>query len=244
MKDNFSTQSGLYSKFRPGYPHKLFDFLLPLVPEQNVAWDCGTGNGQVALKLSRYFKEVFATDLSAVQIGNAFSKDNIYYSVQKAEQTSFEENKFDLITVAQAIHWFNFEEFYSEARKTLKPGGVIAVIGYGIFRINKRINLMIDNFYSVTTGPYWDAERKYIDAGYSTIPFPFKKIESPTFSMKYYWEFEQVIGFLNTWSAVQHYIKKNNENPVDKFADELKEAWGNVSKRKVTFPVFMITGRN
>ena len=244
MKDNFSTQSGLYSKFRPGYPQKLYDFLLPLVPEKNVAWDCGTGNGQVALKLSRYFKEVFATDLSAVQISNAVLKDNIFYSVEKAELTSFEENKFDLITVAQAIHWFNFEEFYSEARRTLRPGGVIAVIGYGIFRINKRINSMIDKFYSITTGAYWDAERKHVDSNYSTIPFPFKKIESPTFSMNYYWEFEQVIGFLNTWSAVQHYIKKNNENPVEKFSDELKEAWGNISKRKVTFPVFMIAGRN
>ena len=113
MKDNVSTQSGLYSKFRPGYPQKVYDFLLPLVPERNVAWDCGTGNGQVALKLSRYFKEVFATDLSAVQIGNAFSKDNIYYSVQTAEQTFLEENTCDLITVAQALHWFNFDEFYS-----------------------------------------------------------------------------------------------------------------------------------
>lgn len=244
MKDNFSTQSGLYSKFRPGYPQKLFDFLLPLVPEKNVAWDCGTGNGQVALKLSRYFKEVFATDLSAAQISNAALKDNIFYSVQKAEQTSFGENTFDLITVAQAIHWFNFEEFYNEARRALRPGGVIAVIGYGILRINRCLNSMIDKFYSVTIGPYWDAERKYVDANYSTIPFPFKKIKSPFFSMNYYWEFDQVIGFLNTWSAVQHYIKKHNENPVEQFADELKEGWGNIAKRKVSFPVFMIAARN
>lgn len=244
MKDNFSAQSGLYSKFRPAYPQRLFDFLLPLVPEKNIAWDCGTGNGQVAVKLSRHFKKVFATDLSAVQISNASLKDNIFYSVQRGEQTSFDENTFDLITVAQAIHWFNFDEFYNEVNRTLRPGGVIAVIGYGIFRINKNINAMVDDFYSVTTGPYWDAERKYIDTSYSTIPFPFKKIKSPAFSMNYYWEFDQVIGFLNTWSAVQHYIKKHNENPVEKFEDELKIAWGNVAKRKVTFPVFMITGRN
>ncbi|MDQ2863317.1 MAG: class I SAM-dependent methyltransferase, partial [Bacteroidota bacterium] len=85
MKDNFSKQSDLYSKFRPGYPKKLFDFLMPLVPDKKEAWDCGTGNGQVAAALSGYFKKVYATDLSAAQIGNAVIKDNIFYSVEKAE---------------------------------------------------------------------------------------------------------------------------------------------------------------
>jgi ubiquinone/menaquinone biosynthesis C-methylase UbiE len=243
MKDNFSKQSDLYSRFRPGYPRQLFDFLLPLVPDKKAAWDCGTGNGQVAVKLSMYFKEVYATDLSLAQIENADKKENIFYSVETAEKTLFPGNKFDLITVAQAIHWFEFNSFYKEAHRTLKPGGVIVAIGYDIFRINKKIDLLIDKFYIDTTGPYWDKERKYVDEHYLTIPFPFKEIMTPGFSMNYNWKFEQVTGYLNTWSAVQHYTRKNNENPVEKFSEELKKAWGDVLKRKVTFPIFARTGR-
>ena len=243
MKDNFSKQSDLYSRFRPGYPGQLFDFLLPLVPDKRNAWDCGTGNGQVAAKLSHYFSEVYATDLSAAQIENAERKKNIFYSVEKAEKTLFPDNKFDLITIAQAIHWFEFNAFYNEAQRTLKPGGIIAVIGYDILRINKKIDLLIDRFYRDTTGPYWDDERKYVEEHYLTIPFPFKEITTPGFSMNYNWEPERVTGYLNTWSAVQHYIRKNNENPVDKFSQELKKVWGNVLKRKVQFPIFMRTGR-
>lgn len=243
MKDNFSKQSDLYAQFRPGYPKQLFDFLLPLVPDKKAAWDCATGNGQVAVTLSQHFNEVYATDISLVQIANAVARQNIFYAVGNAEETLFPDNKFDLITVAQAIHWFDFKIFYHEAQRTLKSGAVIAVIGYDIFRINKEINFLVDQLYRKTTGPYWDAERKYIDDHYTTIPFPFKEIETPVFSMNYHWELKQVIGYLNTWSAVQHYIRKNNENPVDIFSDELKKAWGNISKRKVTFPIFMRIGR-
>jgi ubiquinone/menaquinone biosynthesis C-methylase UbiE len=244
MKDNFSKQSDLYSRFRPGYPAQLFDFLLPLVPDKKAAWDCGTGNGQVAVKLSLWFKEVCATDLSAAQIENAERRRNIFYSVENAEKTIFPDNKFDLITVAQAIHWFDFENFYSEAKRALKPGGVIAIIGYDVFKINKKIDILIDKFYRHTTGPYWDKERKYVEERYRTIPFPFKEIATPGFTMNYKWEFEQVAGYLNTWSAVQHYIRKNNINPVEAFSKELKKAWGTISKRTIRFPIFMRTGRN
>lgn len=243
MKDNFSKQSDLYSRFRPGYPNKLFQFLLPLIPNKDAAWDCGTGNGQVAIKLAAFFKEVYATDISTAQIDNATKKENIFYEVVNAEDTKFENNAFDIITVAQAIHWFNFEIFYNEVNRTLKPGGIIAVFGYDIFSINKEIDNLIQKFYKETTGPYWDKERRYIDEQYKTIPFPFKQIEAPEFSMSYTWQLEQVIGYLNTWSAVQHYIRKNDKNPVDAFAVELHELWGNIFQRKVTFKIFMRLGR-
>ena len=242
MKDNFSKQSDLYSRFRPGYPNRLFDFLIPLLPDKKYAWDCATGNGQVAAKLCKYFKEVYATDLSAAQINNAEKKQNIFYSVESAEETLLPDNKFDLITVAQAIHWFDFKSFYKQVDRTLKPGGVIAIIGYDVCSINKEINFLINDFYSKTIGPYWDKERKYVEEHYTTIPFPFKEIKTPRFSISYKWELEELIGYLNTWSAVQHYTRKNNENPVTKISEQLKEVWGSVVKRKVTFPVFMRTG--
>ena len=242
MKDNFSKQSDLYSRFRPGYPKKLFDFLIELLPDKNYAWDCATGNGQVAVKLSKYFNEVYATDLSAAQINNAERKQNIFYSVESAEETLLPDHKFDLITVAQAIHWFHFERFYKQVNRTLKPGGIIAIIGYDLCSINKEIDFLINDFYGKIVGPYWDKERVYVEQHYTTIPFPFKEINTPRFSISYKWEMEELIGYLNTWSAVQHYTRKNNENPVTKFSEQLKEVWGSAIKRKVTFPVFMRTG--
>jgi ubiquinone/menaquinone biosynthesis C-methylase UbiE len=137
MKDNFSKQSNLYAQFRPGYPKELFQFLMPLVPVKDAAWDCGTGNGQVAVKLSEYINEVYATDLSASQINNAAKRKNIIYSIENAEETSLPGNKFDLITVAQAIHWFDFKNFYQQVDRTLKREGIIAIMGYDVFRINK-----------------------------------------------------------------------------------------------------------
>jgi ubiquinone/menaquinone biosynthesis C-methylase UbiE len=243
VKDNFSNQSALYARFRPGYPRQLFDFLLQHVPGREAAWDCGTGNGQVAKILSGFFGKVYATDLSQAQIDNAGKVDNIYYSVERAEKTAFADNSFDLVTVAQAIHWFDFESFYNEARRTLQPGGVIAVIGYDIFRINKQINVMLDTFYHETIGAYWDAERKYVDEHYRSIPFPFSEIEAPSFAMTYHWKYDQAVGYLNTLSAVQHYKRKHNEDPVEKFSGELKEAWGTPLQRKVQFPIFMRLGR-
>ncbi len=243
MKDNFSKQANLYAKFRPGYPDELFDFLFSLLTEKNTAWDCGTGNGQVALQLSKQFADVYATDISASQIANAVSKENIHYSKISAEETSFPENMFDMVTVGQAIHWFNFDKFYKEVNRTLKPGGLIAVFGYGLLTVNKEIDLLITDFYKNTTGPYWDVERKYIDENYKTIPFPFAEIKTPAFCSKYHWELESVEGFLNTWSAVQHYIKKNSENPVNLVIDKLKKVWGNNVKREVLFPIFMRAGK-
>ena len=243
MKDNFSKQSDLYVKFRPGYPAELFDFLFSLVTEKKAAWDCGTGNGQVALQLSEYFDDVYATDISANQLANAASKENIHYSQVSAEETFFPENMFDLVTVGQAIHWFNFEKFYKEVNRALKGGGYIAVFGYGLMKIDKETDLIITDFYKNITGPYWDAERKYIDENYETIPFPFEEIKVPVLWSKYDWELEAVAGFLNTWSAVQRYIDKYNSNPIAQIENDLCEAWGNSEiKQTATWKLILKIG--
>lgn len=243
MKDNFSKQALQYSRFRPGYPQQLYDFLLQLLPVKKAAWDAGTGNGQVAAKLSDYFEKVFATDISANQLANSVKKKNIFYSVENAQQSSFANNQFDLITVAQAIHWFDFEKFYKESERTLKSNGVIAIFGYNLMRISTEIDLIIDDFYKNIIGLYWDRERKYVDENYSTISFPFKEIKCPVLNNDCEWNVEQVIGYINTWSAVQYFISTNNRNPVDEIAEPLKKLWRNDLKRKVSFPIFMRAGK-
>jgi ubiquinone/menaquinone biosynthesis C-methylase UbiE len=226
MKDNFSSQSEKYAQFRPTYPDALFDYLLSIVPARDNAWDCGTGNGQVARVLARDFKTVSATDISRQQIENAFMQENIEYSVGSAENTSFPDNSFDLITVAQAIHWFDFASFYREVTRTIRNKGVLAVIGYGLIQLSPSLDHVINSFYRDVVGPYWDKERKYIDDNYQTIPFPFEEIAAPAFENTLEWTFQHLIGYLGTWSAVKHFQKATDKNPVDLVYDELKKAWG------------------
>ncbi|MEX0681014.1 MAG: methyltransferase domain-containing protein [Balneolales bacterium] len=164
------------------------------------------------------------------------------YSVQSAESTSLPDNVFDLITVAQAIHWFDFDRFYNEAYRTIKNRGILALIGYGLISTFHPADQILDDFYQNIVGPFWDKERTYIEKKYQTIPFPFNEIESPGFSINYEWTFDQVIGFLDTWSAVGHYRKRTGKDPVDRIYHDLKACWGG-NVHKVSFPVFVRIGR-
>ena len=243
MKDLFSKQSESYAKFRPSYPREVFDFLLSQVKEKAMAWDCATGNGQVAVALAEHFRSVYATDISEEQVSKAIQKTNLIYKIEPAEKTSFDDSVFDLITVAQAIHWFDFEKFYNEVKRTLKPDGIIAVIGYTFPKMDEQVDEIIDRFYKKILDGYWDEERRYLDEMYETIPFPFREIKTPIFIAQYFWDAEQLIGFLNSWSAVQHYIDKNNSNPVDLVADDLRKCWRPNSKKTITFPIVMRVGK-
>ncbi|MEO8855020.1 MAG: class I SAM-dependent methyltransferase [Ginsengibacter sp.] len=243
MKDNFSLHSDKYAKYRPAYPVEFFTYLNSIVPNKKNAWDCGTGNGQVAFELSKMFENVFATDISQSQIDNALKIDNISYSVQPAEKTNFKDQFFDLIVIAQAIHWFDFEKFYSEVRRTAVENALICVVGYGRIEISEQIDSIVSNFYKKVIGKYWDKERKYIDENYKTIPFPFYEIQTPNFVNTLRWTLEQLIGYLNTWSAVKHFIKENGHNPVDKLQIEIEQYWEKEQAIEVRFPLLLRVGK-
>jgi len=243
MKDNFSTGSDLYAKYRPTYPQELYDTLLAKVSERTLALDVGTGNGQVAEELAKYFEKVCATDISSEQIKQALSNPKIEYSVQQAEKTSFGNEAFDLIVVAQAVHWFDFEQFYTEVNRTLKKGGILAIWGYGLVKTFPELDAVIEDFYYNQIGVYWDAERKHIDAAYQSIPFPFTDVETFNFENKILWSSEQIIGYLNTWSAVKHYQKTHQSNPVEAIQEKLEKIIGQNSTFEATFPIFMKVGK-
>jgi len=243
MKDNFSTQSAEYAIYRPTYPQELYDFIFSLVDEKDAAWDCATGNGQVARVLAQHFQQVYATDISEKQLSQALKLPNILYKVEAADRADVPDQSFNLITVAQAIHWFNFDAFYAEVRRALKADGVIAVIGYGLMLIDKKIDPVIHKLYEDILGKYWDSERRYIEEGYKTIPFPFEEIEAPHFQIKTTWNFSQLIGYLNTWSSLQHYKKANERNPLEYLLTELKEAWGDDAEKDLRFPILLRIGK-
>ncbi|RXG11291.1 methyltransferase family protein [Leeuwenhoekiella aestuarii] len=242
MKDNFSSHAADYAKFRPTYPQELYTFLFKIVQNKSKAWDVATGNGQVAVELSKTFDEVLATDLSAKQLAESPQLKNITYRVQTAEEPFDSNEKFDLITVAQAIHWFNFDSFYKQIKLHLKSEGIFAVIGYSVLETSGELNTVIQRFYKEITNPYWDPERKYLDENYRSIPFPFQEIETPKFAMPIYWTADELLNYLNTWSAVKHYEKANAENPLHLIRDDVYKYWGAKEKREFNFPLLLRVG--
>lgn len=245
VKDIFSTQSSSYKKYRPTYPSILYDDFLAHVDKKNECWDCGTGNGQVAVELSKHFNQVQASDISERQIKNATKKENITYSITRAEKTHFADNQFDLVAVGQAAHWFDFDAFNQEVKRVTKPGGVIAIWGYGLLKINAEVDSLIDRFYTEIIGPYWDKERRHIDNSYQSIKFDFEEVPySKQRTIDVNWGLAQLQGYFNSWSCVQHYKKQNNgKNPVDELIEKISICWKSGIKKDVKFPIFMRLGR-
>lgn len=242
--DHFSIQAIDYAKYRPHYPTNLFKYLASLVPTHDVAWDCATGNGQAALGLSPYFKQIIATDASAQQISQATLCDNVTYCVALAEETHLADRSIDLITIAQALHWFHFDQFYAEVKRVLKKQGIIAAWTYPLLRIIPEIDQIVDKFYYETLATYWPPERCWVDTNYEQVPFPFQLVNTPVFSMQAAWHFEHLLGYLATWSAVQRYQTQHQENPIASIVEVLQQAWGNVAEEKnVSWQIILKVGR-
>jgi ubiquinone/menaquinone biosynthesis C-methylase UbiE len=243
-KDLFSERSQLYAKYRPTYPQELYDYILQFVEQREHAWDCATGNGQAANVLANYFKKVEASDISEAQLKNAIQRPNIQYHVAPAELTPFPNGTFDLITVAQAYHWLQWKEFYMEATRVGKPNAIVAVWTYNLFRCeDENVNAVIDHFYWDIAGPYWDAERKYVEEGYRTVKFDFDPLPSKDFEIKRSWTKEEFKGYLSTWSGVQLYMKKVGSSPLPLIEDDLDRIWNDTEQKSFRFPLFLRIGR-
>jgi SAM-dependent methyltransferase len=245
LKDNFSKQADQYARYRPHYPPELYDFLYAHTSSFHCAWDCGTGNGQVAAQLAKRFDKVHATDISETQLQHATRLPNIEYHLCRAEKTTIPDNSINLITVGQAFHWFDAAAFYKEVRRVAAADAVLALWLYDLLQTGSgKVNELLHTFYNHTLGGYWDPERKLIDEHYAHISFPFEEIPAPEFYMEYNWLLEDVVLYLNTWSAVQRYIRQQGQNPVDALRRSLAEAWGTPEvRRMVRFPVFMRVGK-
>jgi SAM-dependent methyltransferase len=251
FKDLFSNNSKEYASSRPQYPTSLFEFLVGLVRHRNLAWDCATGNGQAAVVLSQYFEQVIASDASKEQIKNAEPRNNIRYEIFPAERTNIDDSRVDLITIAQALHWFNLDDFYKEAKRVLRKdgndSGVIAAWAYGLHSVSREIDKITHLLYEDILGSYWPKERKIIENKYQDIPFPFEEINTPVFQIELDWSLSELLGYLYTWSSVQKYIQKNNSDPVKQVYDSLAAAWGEKNtrhKKKVVWPIYMRVGRS
>ncbi len=245
FKDYFSTLATGYSRYRPDYPIDLFRYLASLTPGKELAWDCATGSGQAAVALADFFCAVIATDASSRQIEQAHTHPSVEYRVAPAEESGLEPACIDLITVAQALHWFDISRFIQEAKRVLKPNGIIAVWTYNLFRITPEIDAVVDDLYWNILDGCWAGERKMVESGYADLDLPFKELSPPGFTMNAHWSLDRVIGYLGTWSAIANYRKTYGDDLMVDISARLNKAWGDtVLEKEICWPLNLRVGVN
>lgn len=244
FKDHFSKQSKGYSQFRPLYPEALYRHLSDICIGHKRVWDCATGTGQAARGLAEYFDHIVATDGSEKQIENAHGPDNVSFRVASAENSGLDASSVDLITVAQALHWFDHEAFFQEVRRVLKPGGILAVWTYNLLKIDEKIDPILQRFDEDIIGEYWPQERQFVRDDYQTIDLPFDEIAMPAFHMAASWALDDLLGYLATWSSVVRYRQDKGQDPLGQIKSEIITAWGFVpDKKAISWPLSFRVGR-
>ncbi len=244
IEDNFTRLAHLYARHRPQYPPALFARLASLAPGRDLAWDCGTGNGQAAVGLAEYFAHVVGTDASLGQIQNALPHPRVTYRVAQAEQSGLDSGMVDVVTCAQSIHWFDLDLFYPEVRRALKPRGLLAAWCYHAPEITPEIDRIVISYYYDVVGPYWSPGIRLVEEHYQTIPFPFHEIEPPLLGMETSWALDDLIGYMNSWSSTIRFREVRGYDPVDEIRAGLTRAWGTDAslKRRVWLRLYFRIG--
>ncbi len=241
FKDHFSGHADDYRRYRPTYPDDLFDFLAGQAAGHDLAWDCGTGNGQAASALRTRFERIVASDGSPQQVLQSAPNQAITMVAARAEAAPLAADTVDLITVAQALHWFDHDTFFTEARRVARRGTPLAAWCYGRMTGDPAVDAVINGFWEDAIGPFWPPERRYIEEGYRTIPFPFPRRPTPDFTMSVRWTLPALLGYLRSWSAVRRYQAHHGSDPVVPIETRLASAFGSAA-RIVRWPISMALG--
>lgn len=246
FRDHFSGHADAYARFRPVYPPRLFAWLASTAPGHERAWDCATGNGQAARGLAPHFRQVVATDASAEQLRNAAPHADVVFRVASAESSGLEDGCVDVVIVAQALHWFDLARFFTEAARTLRPGGVLAAWCYVQVAVSAEVDAVVDRLYRETVGPFWPPERALVEDGYRSLalPPPFAEVAAPEFAMEARWTLAELLGYLGTWSAAQRFHRATGRDAVTEATAELAAAWGPPGEaRTVRWPLSLRVAR-
>jgi len=243
--DHFASVSGSYARFRPTYPEQLFAWLASVAPTRQRAWDCATGTGQSACALAEVFELVLASDASASQLAMAKPHPRVLYRQAPAEQSGLESGSMDLVTVAQALHWFDRDRYYREVERVLRPGGVLAAWTYGLARVEAEgVDAILRHFYQEIVGPYWPPEKVLVDNDYRDITLPWTAMATPAFTMESSWNLEQLLGYCASWSATARYVAATGSDPLDRIRPAMQRAWGEPERQyRLRWPLTLKASR-
>ena len=241
--DYFSNLAEAYRRYRPSYPPELYRWLAEQAPGRSVAIDCGAGNGQAAAGISHYFEQVIAVEASEQQAGCSLPVAGVTFHIAQAEDTGLAAGRADLVMAAQALHWFDPDAFFREADRLLKPGGLLACWCYLRLEVDPAIDAAIDRLYRETLASYWPAERHHVEQEYREFSLPWPELEHPEFTMRAMWTLDELLGYLETWSAARRYFDATGRHATEEIADEVVARWGDAVRREVRWPVTMLACR-
>jgi SAM-dependent methyltransferase len=244
FKDHFSEGAAAYAAHRPTYPAGLVDFLARLAPARRLAWDSGCGSGQLSVLLAGGFERVVATDASPEQIERAAPHPQVEYRCAPAGASGLAAGVVDLATAAQAAHWFDLPAYYAEVRRVTRPGGVVALVSYGVVTVDAEVDAILRPFYRGVLASFWPPERRHVDDGYRSLPFPFEELETPGFEIRLDWRLEDLVGYIGTWSAVWALEQGEGPGPFATLRRDLAAAWKPAAAaRTVRWPLALRVGR-
>ena len=244
FKDHFSVTASGYAAHRPVYPRGVAEALAARSPGRALVWDAGCGSGQLSVVLGEVFDQVVATDASAAQIAEAVPHPRVRYAVAPAEVSGLADGSVDCAVAAQAAHWFDLDAYYREVRRVARPGGLVALVTYAVMEVDPQIEKLVEQFYWHTLEGHWPPERKLVEEGYRSLPFPFEPVKAPGLALEHRWNADQMLGYVGTWSAVQSLKKAGRGNELERFGQELRAAWGDrAQERVVRWPLSLRLGR-
>ena len=235
--DHFSRIADRYAEYRPRYPHALAEALAARCANRDIAWDAGCGNGQLSITLAAHFDDVIASDPSQAQLDAAERHPKVDYRCAKAEQSGIGDASIDLAVAAQAAHWFDWPRYVAEVGRVTKPGGLVALISYGIMYTEEDASEILAQYYRKDAGPYWPPERVHVENGYAQLKWPWPEVEAPAIDMTAQWTRDELIGYVATWSATQKLVESQGLAPFQRLQDRLAEVWPKNEKRTVRWPL-------
>lgn len=233
--DHFSTIASRYAAYRPIYPRALVDALADRAPP-GVAWDIGCGSGQLSVALAERFERVIATDPAQAQLAAAALHPRVEYRCVPAEASGLPDASVDLAVAAQAAHWFDWPRFVPEVGRVAKPGALIALVSYGNVELDGAVGDELRRYRAIVE-PYWPPERVHVDNGYRDLALPWPAVEAPAIEMTASWTRDELLGYVQTWSATVRLVEREGRAPVIEMCERVAKTWPGGESRRIRWPL-------
>lgn len=235
--DHFSSIAARYAAYRPRYPQALADALAERSPARDTAWDAGCGNGQLSVLLAAHFAHVHAHEPSQAQLAAATPHPRVAYKCAPAEASGLPDASVDLAVAAQAAHWFDWPRYVAEVGRVIRPGGLVALVSYGIVLLDGEAGDLVARYYHDDVGPYWPPGREHVENGYQNLAWPWPTVEAPAIEMRAEWTRAELMGYVATWSATVKRAEAVGPGAYDELGEMLARVWPDGERRTIVWPL-------